>query len=152
MEEINRISESSDKLDIITDVQLILVEKYRRAAQLLWVAIGLLVLCGLGMMVGAAIGIDVQDKLVKLSNEQAIVLAEQRAAKVAAEEAKLKAAETKQEVTATKRRLDDAVEASPKIEIDARGKAHVVVPIATAGSKKKPSGAASSNVGSIELR
>lgn len=126
------------KLDIITDVQLILVEKYRRAATLMWVAIGLLALCGLGLGVGALIGLDVQERLIALAKEQQEMLEEQQQAKKAAEEAKKQAAETKREISETKKKVDEAVEASPKIEIDEQGKAKVVVPIKKAEPEPKP--------------
>lgn len=126
------------KLDIITDVQLILVEKYRRAATLMWVAIGLLALCGLGLGVGALIGLDVQERLIALAKEQQQMLEEQQEAKKAAEEAKKQAAETKREISETKKKVDEAVEASPKIEIDDQGKAKVVVPVKKAEPEPKP--------------
>lgn len=125
------------KLDIITDVQLVLVEKYRKAAQLMWVAIACLVLCIVGLALGALIGIDVQSKIGHLLSEQQGIVAEQKAAKQAAEEAKQEAAETKKQVVETSKKVDEAVEASPKIEIDAQGKATVVVPVKTAKKDEK---------------
>lgn len=124
------------KLDIITDVQLVLVEKYRKAAQLMWVAIVCLILCLLGLIGGALIGIDIQNKIAHMLVEQKMVLSEQKAAKQAAEAAKEKANETAKKVDETSKKVDEAVEASPKIEIDAQGKAKVVVPVR---KKEEPS-------------
>ncbi len=134
------------KLDIITDVQLVLVEKYRRAATLMWVAIALLVLSLASLTVGVFVGLAMQRQLASIASEQQGVIDEQKAAKKAAEETKAEVLSAKQTVNETAKKVDEAVEASPKIEIDNTGKAKVVVPIKKSDDPKprptsKPQGA-----------
>lgn len=127
------------KLDIITDVQLVLVEKYRRAATLMWVAITLLVLSLASLTVGVFVGLAMQRQLASIASEQQGVIDEQKAAKKAAEETKAEVLSAKQTVNETAKKVDEAVEASPKIEIDNTGKAKVVVPIKKSDDPKPPS-------------
>jgi len=110
------------KLDIITDVQLVLVEKYRRAAALMWVAIIIL-------FIGACVGVVAILFVADVGDRVSAVAAQQDKVLKAQEEAVKQGNATQEAVAETKKKVDEAVEASPKIEIDEQGKAKVVVPV-----------------------
>ena len=118
------------KLDLIQDVQLILIDKYRLGTRLLWVAIALLTLCS------GALGALVHTN-VKLYNRIASLSAEQQKLIESKGQIEKRTNETKEKLDETKEKVDQAVEAAPKIEIDSSGKAKVVLPVRQGDDPKK---------------
>ena len=77
-------------------------------------------------------------KIVSLQEEQTRLVTNQSHIENQADATKQKIDETKKQIDATKKKVDEAVEAAPKIEIDASGNAKVVVPIKTADPGTPP--------------
>lgn len=124
-----------DKLDLISDVQLIVVGKFQSIVRLMWVAIIIVLFVLAAQVLQFFRQLDLQGKIIVISESQHKMLEEQRKIVETAKENTQKVAEVKKEVSETKEQVKEAVEASPKIEIDpASGKAKVVVPV----KKSKP--------------
>lgn len=116
------VNQRIDKLDLISDVQLVLVDKLLGATKLLWVSVILFGISAIGLVFGVLLGLEVLDR-------QKEIVVEQRAARVAAQEAKKEATATKEQIEATALKVDEAVRSTPKLEIDAEGTAKVIVPV-----------------------
>lgn len=132
-----------DKVDLISDVQLITVGKLQGVVRLLWAAIIIVLLVLAAQVLQFARQLDLQGKFIVISESQREMLEEQKKIVEAAKESDRKVAEVKKEVSETKEQVKEAVEASPKIEIDPdSGQAKVVVPVKKGkkGTKKGDGG------------
>ena len=127
--EVDCEAERLAKLDLISDVQLILVDRYRSGLRLLTACMFLSI-----AVLGAQVlqffrTMSLHGSVIVLQDEQRKLLTEQEKAATAAEANKKEVAEVRLAVQQTQDKVEEAVEASPKIEIDEKGKAKVVVPV-----------------------
>lgn len=129
--------ERIDKLQIIQDVQLILVDKYQKGAKLLWAALVLLAIgiAGVGVLIWK--NNDLQSHIQAFQEEQRQFKDSQTKIAEAQTKLELKTEATKDAVEETQKKVDAAVEATPKIEVDAQGKAKLVVPATSASAPPK---------------
>lgn len=123
-------------LNNVADVLVILVGRYQRAHRMMLACVGLLIVC-LGFLV-----LDMT-KLTHLQREVATLQGRlgdtQKEVQATTDQVKATKDEvtaTKDEVRATKDEVKEAAAAAPKIEVDEKGKATVVLPV----TKKAPSG------------
>lgn len=129
------------KLDLIQDMQIILIDKYRNAAKLLVAALVVMVLILAAQILQFSRSLSLSGKVIVIAEQQsAMVKAQQEAAKDAAKGVeKIRVA-----VVRTEEKVEEAVEAAPKLEVDPdSGKVtKVIVPVKrpkmSAGSKKAP--------------
>jgi uncharacterized protein HemX len=131
--------ERLDKLALIQDMQLILVDKYRKGAKLLWVALVLLAIGIVGVGVLIWKNNDLQAHIRAFQEEQRQFKDSQT--KIAESQTKIeqKTEATKDAIEETQKKVDAAVEATPKIEVDAQGRpTKIVVPTATTSLSSKP--------------
>lgn len=106
------------KLDLITDIQLILVGRFQRLFTVLVITAIVMFLCLAALVVGVIAGFDMRSQVAKLVADQKSMLAKQEALVKSAEDTKKSVAETAVKVAQTKKKVDEAVEAAPKVEID----------------------------------
>lgn len=130
--------ERIDKLQLIQDVQLILVDKYKRGSQLMLGAFVLLLIGTIGIGGIYLKNLELYDQMALLQEEQRKSNESQHKIAESASQIEKKAEETKDAVEATQKKVDKAVEAAPKIEVDAQGRTKLVVPTASATPKKTP--------------
>lgn len=130
--------ERLDKLQVIQDVQLILVDKYKRGSQLMLGAFVLLLIGTIGIGGIYLKNLELYDQMALLQEEQRKSNESQHKIAESASQIEKKAEETKDAVEATQKKVDKAVEAAPKIEVDAQGRTKLVVPTASATPKKTP--------------
>lgn len=130
--------ERLDKLQVIQDVQLILVDKYKRGTQLMLGAFVLLLIGTIGIGGIYLKNLELYDQMALLQEEQR--KSNESLPKIAESQTQIekKAEETKDAVEETQKKVDKAVENAPKIEVDAQGRTKLVVPTATATTKKTP--------------
>ena len=124
-----------DKLNLIQDVQLILVDKYRQGTRIMWVAI-LLLVAGSGGIISLYVKLtDAITEVTLLKDDLRQVV--NNVARIADSQSKIEKSTDKTQVALeeTNTKLDAAVEASPKIEVDAKGNTKLVVPVKTANPK-----------------
>lgn len=102
-----------DRLDIVTDMLVILVEKYRRLGKLLWAAVALLLIgtTSLGWMTTTMLAM--QKRMEQLQADQETLLSQQRETRKTLSETKDKVDKTSQTVVETKEVVEKAVEAAP---------------------------------------
>lgn len=122
-------SERLTKIDLISDVQLILIDKYRKGLQLLMVCLFLSIAVLAAQVLQFFRTMSLHGSVIVLQEEQRKLLTEQERAARAAEDSKKGVEEVRIAVKRTEDKVEEAVEASPKIEIDEKGKAKVVVPV-----------------------
>lgn len=120
--EANNSAEFVADLNNVADVLVILVGRYQRASKMLLTCIGMLVVC-VGFLVLDMTKLnrlqrDVASLQAKLGDTQKVVQDNNAQAKV-----------TQDEVKATKEQVQEAAAAAPKIEVDEKGKATVVLPV-----------------------
>lgn len=133
-EEPSPVSEAVErlkKLDLIQDVQLILVDKYRTGTKIMWIAVALMVvsLAGMGRLLYK--NNDLYNHIEALQTEQTKLIERGAQIERKTDETSAKVDETKAKVDETNAKVDQAVESAPKIEIDDAGKAKVVLPVKT---------------------
>jgi len=107
-------TERMQKLDLIQDMQLILVDKYRRGTTIMMGAVAMMALSLLGLTGLIAKNYELHDSLQAMQEAQQKLI--ERGAQI-----EKKTDETKQKVT-------QAVDEAPKIEIGEDGQARVVLP------------------------
>lgn len=133
------VSARMRQLDLIQDVQLILVDRYRFASRMILVAV---VLLGFGLVGVSGLiwkNFDLQERLALMQDTQDKLIERGAALERKTDETKAKIDEAKETIDETKVKVDQAVDAAPKIEIDARGQPKVVLPIAKSASPKASS-------------
>jgi hypothetical protein len=116
-------------LNNVADVLVILVGRYQRASKMLLACLGMLVVC-VGFLVADMYKLnhlqrEVASLQVRMGDTQQAV----REAKVEVQAATDQVKETQVEVKATKEQVQEAAAAAPKIEVDEKGKATVVLPV-----------------------
>lgn len=124
-----------EKLNLIQDVQLILVDKYRRGSHLMFGALFLLV-AGFGGIISLYIkNRDLYDRMGEMQDDQRTVVNNLRI--IADSQSKIEKStdKTQEALVETQEKLQAAVEASPKIEVDANGKTKLLVPVKSASPK-----------------
>lgn len=126
------------KLDLIQDVQLILVDKYRLGTKLMWGALGLMTLSLFGLTGLILKNFELHNRIAELQAEQTKLIERGAQIERKTDETKKSVDETKLQLDETQKKVDEAVEASPKIEIDAQGKAKVVLPVKKSDDKQQP--------------
>ena len=134
-----------DKLDLAMDIQLIMIGKFKYVLALIWVTLGLSIFATATQLLGQFRQLDIQGKMIVVTETQNKMLEEQRSAndkaKEDAKEKTLAIAEVKEEVKKTKEQVQEAVEAAPKLEVDPQsGRTKVVVPVKKPKSNNKKSG------------
>lgn len=128
-------TERMKQLDLIQDVQLILIDKYRFGTKVMLGAVAMMALCLAGLTGLVLKNYELYDHILALQSEQQKLIERGEQLEKKTDEAKEKLEETKQTIDETKEKVDQAVEEAPKIEIDEAGKARVVLPVR--GHKKK---------------
>ncbi len=124
-------------LDKVTDVLLILVLKFGRASTML-LALGILNVICIAIIVVATVYIAaLRSEVGDLMDRQEEFAKSQKRIEKTTTETKQDVATTSQKVAETQAKVETAVEAAPKVELDARtGKAKLVVPVPPKPSKK----------------
>lgn len=118
------------KLDLIQDMQLILIDRYRGASKLLTACMVVMLLVLAAQILQFFRTMSLHGSVIVVQDEQRALLTEQRKTNRTAEESKREVAEVKKEVKSTKEKVEEAVESSPKLEVDPEsGKTKVVVPV-----------------------
>lgn len=130
--------ERLDKLQVIQDVQLILVDKYHRGSKLMIGAFILLLVGTVGIGGIYLKNAALYDQMVALQEEQRKFNESQHKIVASQESLEKKTNEAKDLAEATKKKVDAVVEAQPKIEVDAQGRPKLVVPVSSASPKKTP--------------
>ncbi len=125
-----------DKLQVIQDVQLILVDKYKRASKLMLGAFALIFIGTVGIGGIYLKNAALYDQMVALHEEQRKFNESQHKIVASQETLEKKTDEAKDLAEETKKKVDAAVESQPKIEVDAQGRPKHVVPISSASPKK----------------
>ncbi len=138
-------------LDKVVDVLLILVLKFGRASTMLLV-LGLLnVACVITIIVTTVQIAVLRSEVGDLMDRQEEFAKSQKRIEKTTTETKQDVATTSQKVSETQAKVETAVEAAPKVELDARtGKAKLVVPVPPKPSKKPTAPAGSGR--KIEVR
>lgn len=119
------------QLDLIQDMQLILVDKYRNGMRLMFAIGGLMVVCSAGLVGLIVKNYDVTGRILALQSEQQKLLERGAQIEKKTDETKAKVDETNAKVDETNAKVDQAVESAPKIEVDDAGKARVVLSVKT---------------------
>ena len=119
------------QLDLIQDVQLILIEKYRLGTKLMLGAVALMILSLVSNVTLLAKNFELHNRVSAVQDEQQKLVERGAQIEKKTDETNAKVDETKAKVDETNQKVDQAVEAAPKIEIDALGKAKVVLPVRT---------------------
>lgn len=102
-----------DRLDTVSDMLLILVDKYRNMGRLLVVSLILLFLA-LGGLVHMTIGyLKIQENMAQLQRDQETLIIQQRETRKAVSETRDKLDQTSQTVTETKQAVEKAAEPAP---------------------------------------
>lgn len=135
----------SAKLDLIQDVQLILVDKYRKGTTIMTVALGAMVLSLAGFVHLYFRISKIQAQQAQLIQQQAQLVQQQEQLLEHGDKIERTADETNQKIDTANQKLDEtkqkvtqAVDDAPKIEIDDSGKAKVVLPVKTSTPVSKP--------------
>lgn len=98
-----------DRLDNVTDMIIILVEKYRRMTRLLLAAVAMLLVGTTGMGVILAMNLGMQKNMERMQIDQDTLIAQQRETRKAISETKDKLDKTTLQVTETKEAVEKAV-------------------------------------------
>jgi hypothetical protein len=126
------------KIDMISDIQLILIDKYRSGLKLLMVCMLLSLAVFAAQVLQFFRTMSLHGSVIVLQEDQRKVLAQQEDMAKSAAENKKDVEQVRIAVKRTEDKVEEAVESSPKIEIDDKGKVtKVIVPVKKAGSKKK---------------
>lgn len=118
-----------EKMDLITDVQLILVGRFQRLFKAVIAAITLLCLCLAAMVVGVVTGLQMQGQVGQVVADQKAMMEEQ--AKANEEQAKIakQVKDTSEKVKETKDKVEEVADKVPEIEVDPKtGKKTVLLP------------------------
>lgn len=127
------MSADSDKLEAVTDLLLILVDKYRRIGRFLTIGTVVMVLCLVTIAYMTYVNRELRDTLLSVQDDQKLLLTQQRETRRDLELTRDEVIETSRATTATR----EAVEDLPKIEINPKTKtATVVVPVQPNQPKK----------------
>jgi cell division protein FtsL len=102
-----------DRLDVVTDMIILLADKYRRMTRLLMVAIGILIVGAVGMAFMLYMNRSLHQQMERVQMDQETMLMQQRETRKDVSEAKSKLDRTTQEVTETKEAVEKAVAPPP---------------------------------------
>lgn len=128
---------TEDKLEAVTDLLLILVDKYRRIGRFLTFGSVVMVLCFLAIAYMTYVNSQLRDAVLAVQEDQKTLLTQQRETRRDIELTRDKVIETSRAMTATKEAVEAAADDVPKIEIDPKTKtAKVVVPVQPSQPKK----------------
>lgn len=127
-----------DKLQVIQDVQLILVDKYKQGWKLMIGAFILLLVGTVGIGGIYLKNAALYDQMVALQDEQRRFNESQHKIVASQETLEKKTDAAKDLAEETKKKVDAAVESQPKIEVDAQGRPKLVVPVSSAAPKRTP--------------
>lgn len=130
--------ERLNKLQVIQDVQLILVDKYKQGWKLMIGAFILLLVGTIGIGGIYLKNVALYEQMVALQDEQRKFNESQHKIAASQETLEKKTDEAKDLAEETKKKVDAAVESQPKIEVDAQGRPKLVVPVSSASPKKTP--------------
>lgn len=118
------------KLDLISDVQLILIDKYRSGAKLMVAAITVMVFILAAQILQFSRTLSLHGRVIVLAEKQETMMKEQQKLIEDSAESKKGVEQVRVAVARTEEKVDEAVEASPKLEYDPdSGKTKVVVPV-----------------------
>lgn len=118
------------KLDLITDIQLILVDRFQRLFKVMVGTAAVMLLCLIALVVVIIAGFNMSHQVARLVTTQRSMLNEQKALVQTSKDTKEAVKDTAEKVLATKEKVDEVVDSSPKLEIDPdTGKTKVVVPV-----------------------
>lgn len=98
-----------DRLDNVTDMIIILVEKYRRMMRLLLASVAMLLVGTAGMGVILAMNLSMQKRMERMQVDQDTLISQQRETRKAISETKDKLDKTTLQVTETKEAVEKAV-------------------------------------------
>lgn len=127
----------ADRLDAVSDLLLLLVDKYRRIGRFLSAGTAMMVLSTLAMVYTTYANYRLQASMKAMQADQELLLTQQRETRRAISETRDKVLETSRAATETKEAVSQAVDSVPKVEIDAKtGRAQVVVPVSHGDEKK----------------
>jgi methyl-accepting chemotaxis protein len=131
------------KLNLIQDVQLILVDKYRTATRLMMSVVVLMIL-SLSALAGLIVkSYDLTGRIMTLQAEQQKLVERGAQIEKKTDQTNEKVDQTNEKVDQTNEKVDQVVETAPQVEIDASGKAKVVLPFKHRTPKAAPTHSAS---------
>ncbi len=118
------------KLDIIQDVQLILIDKYRNGAKLMVAAITIMSFILAAQTLQFSRSLSLHGKVIVIAEKQSAMMREQKQLVTDSAESKDVVDKVRIAVARTEEKVEEAVESAPKLEIDPdSGKTKVVIPV-----------------------
>lgn len=133
--------ERTEKLDLITDIQLILVDRFQKLSKLMLVATVLMGLGLVAMAAGLAFGLSISNQVTNL-------LERQEALVKSIDEAKASVEEAKASVDQTQAKVDQVADKVPEVEVDPEtGETSVLLPQKQKQAPPEPAPTASASSG-----
>ena len=132
--------ERTKKLDLITDIQLILIRRIQNMVKWVVAIVAVAVLCLATVVVGVVVGVDIRDDVTAIRDDVRAVTGDQKAMMEAQEESHLKAEKVAEDVKETKEKVQEVADNVPKVEIDPETGEKVLV--VTEKRPPKPKGSA----------
>ena len=130
--------ERANKLDLITDIQLILVDRFQTLYKTMVAALVVMGLCLVAMIGGLIFGLTIRDQVDGIVAAQGNMLERQEALVEKAEATKKSVEATQKSVEKTEEKVKEVAEKVPEIQVDPdTGKTTVLLP-AKPTTKRKP--------------